>query len=245
MQIKKVFLFFMIVTLLTACGGEQPVVEEVAPAGEVAVAEVEAEVAVEETAVPAEAPAPGVPDSDSAGSPRTYTIIQEESEVRFTLDEELRGAPTTVVGSTNQVRGTIGLDLTQPAAAQISPIVIDAASLATDQNMRNRAIGRFILVTGTYPEIIFTPTSITGLPDSVTIGEPISLSISGDLAITNVTLPVVFAAEVTAVSDTQLEGHASTTIHRADYNLTIPSVPGVANVAEDVLLEIDFVAEAN
>ena len=165
--------------------------------------------------------------------------------MRFTLSEELRGNPTTVVGRSNQIRGTIGLDLSQPAAAQISPIVIDAASLATDENMRNRAIGRFILVTSSYPEITFTPTGITGLPDSVTIGEPVSLSISGDLAITNVTLPVVFETTVTAVSDTRLEGHASTTIQRANYNLTIPSVPAVANVAEDILLEIDFVAEAN
>ncbi|MCB9434070.1 MAG: YceI family protein [Ardenticatenaceae bacterium] len=235
MHTKRYFLVLLLTLLLAACGGEQPAVEEAV------VGDVEAG----ETAVPAEAPAPGVPNSDSAGSPVTYTIIQDESEVRFTLSEELRGNPTTVVGRSNQIRGTIGLDLSQPAAAQISPIVIDAASLATDENMRNRAIGRFILVTSSYPEITFTPTGITGLPDSVTIGEPVSLSISGDLAITNVTLPVVFETTVTAVSDTRLEGHASTTIQRANYNLTIPSVPAVANVAEDILLEIDFVAEAN
>lgn len=236
MQTKRYFLVLFLTLLLAACGGEQAAVEEAAPAGEVGGAE---------TAVPAEAPAPGVPNSDSAGSPQTYTIIQDESEVRFTLGEELRGNPTTVVGRSNQISGSVGLDLSQPAAAQISPIVIDAASLATDENMRNRAIGRFILVTGSYPEITFTPTGLTGLPDSVTIGEPISFDISGDLAITNVTLPVVFTATVTAVSDTRLEGHAETTIQRADYNLVIPSVPAVANVAEAVLLEIDFVAEAN
>jgi hypothetical protein len=35
---------------------------------------------------------------------------------------------------------------------------------------------------------------------------------------------------------------ASTTIQRGDFGLTIPNVPFVANVGEEVLLELDFVA---
>jgi len=45
-------------------------------------------------------------------------------------------------------------------------------------------------------------------------------------------------------STTRLTGTATTVVNRGDYNLTIPSVPNVANVGEDVTLEIDFVAEA-
>jgi hypothetical protein len=41
-----------------------------------------------------------------------------------------------------------------------------------------------------------------------------------------------------------LVGLASTTILRADFDLTIPQVPAVAGVSEAVLLEIDFVAIA-
>jgi hypothetical protein len=37
-------------------------------------------------------------------------------------------------------------------------------------------------------------------------------------------------------------GTATTSIARAEFNLSIPNVPGVANVEETVLLAIDFVA---
>lgn len=236
-MLTKWYLSLWLIVLLAACAGETVVIEETAPANE--------PTTVAPTAVPVEAPAPGRPGDASAGSPRDYVIVQDASQVRFTLDEVLRGSPTTVVGSSNQISGDVALDFSQPAAAQISPIVIDAASLVTDQGMRNRTINRFILVTSSYPTITFTPTGLSGLPDSVTIGEPISFTINGDLSITNITLPVQFQATVTAVSDTRLEGNASTTIQRTDFGLTIPNVPGVANVAEDILLELDFVAEAN
>ena len=37
-------------------------------------------------------------------------------------------------------------------------------------------------------------------------------------------------------------GNASTVIKRSDYNLSIPNVPFVANVGEEVTLQLDFVA---
>ena len=48
--------------------------------------------------------------------------------------------------------------------------------------------------------------------------------------------------EVTAVSATQLTGTAVTTVQRADFDLVIPEVEGVADVDEAVILEIDFTA---
>jgi hypothetical protein len=47
-----------------------------------------------------------------------------------------------------------------------------------------------------------------------------------------------------SVSETQIAGIASAIIARSDYGLTIPSVPNVANVEEEVELYIDFVANA-
>lgn len=58
------------------------------------------------------------------------------------------------------------------------------------------------------------------------------------------TQSVTFTATVTVISATQLEGSASTIVNRADFGLEIPSVPNVADVDEEVLLEIDFVAAA-
>jgi polyisoprenoid-binding protein YceI len=110
--------------------------------------------------------------------------------------------------------------------------------------MRNRAIRRFILQTDDYEFITFEPSTITGLPASAAVGESFDFQVTGDLTIRDISNEVTFAVSVTPVSETRLEGLASTTILRADYNLTIPSVPSVADVDEEVLVELEFVAEA-
>jgi hypothetical protein len=53
---------------------------------------------------------------------------------------------------------------------------------------------------------------------------------------------VTFTTTVTVISETRLQGTASTSINRADFELQIPNVASVANVDEVVLLEIEFVA---
>jgi hypothetical protein len=39
-------------------------------------------------------------------------------------------------------------------------------------------------------------------------------------------------------------GHAEATVLRSDFNLTIPNVPFVASVGDDVTLKLDFIAAA-
>jgi hypothetical protein len=41
-----------------------------------------------------------------------------------------------------------------------------------------------------------------------------------------------------------LVGQAETTVQRSDFNLSIPNVPFVANVGEDVALKLNLVANA-
>jgi polyisoprenoid-binding protein YceI len=53
---------------------------------------------------------------------------------------------------------------------------------------------------------------------------------------------VTFDVTAQAVSNNQISGTATATIQRSDFNLQIPSVPRVANVGEQVALQIDFVA---
>jgi len=57
-----------------------------------------------------------------------------------------------------------------------------------------------------------------------------------------VTREVTFDVTLTPVSETRLEGTATSTIRYADFGLSIPRVPSVASVADEVRLEIDFVA---
>ncbi|MCB0184567.1 MAG: YceI family protein, partial [Caldilineaceae bacterium] len=78
----------------------------------------------------------------------------------------------------------------------------------------------------------------------VNIGEPFTFTIIGDLTIRDVTKQETFTLTVTANSETELVGLGQTKVMRGDYNLTIPSVPSVANVGEEVPLEIAFTAVA-
>jgi polyisoprenoid-binding protein YceI len=223
-----------------------------APVSEAPVADPTQEetVATSPTAALEAYPAPGVeavqaeayPAPESGAGAILFTIAQAESEARFTLTELLNGNPTTVVGTTDQVAGQILVDLNNPAASQLGVIQVNARTLVTDNNNRNRMIRNEILDTEPYEFITFTPTSLAGLPATIAVGETVTFQIIGDLTIRNITQSVTFEATVTLVSIDRLEGLASVVVTRADYSLTIPSVPSVANVSEEVLVEIQFVA---
>ena len=199
------------------------------------------ETAVEPTAEPTET----ANEASAAGGLVIYEINQDESEVRFELDEDLRGSRITVVGTTNQVAGQMALDLSDLSTAQVGEIQINARTLATDNNFRNRAIQNEILDTGAYEIISFVPTAVNGLPGSAAVGEEISFTIEGDLTIRDITEPVTFSVTATAVSATQITGTATATVLRDTYGLAIPEVPNVANVENEVDLIITFVASAS
>ncbi len=188
-------------------------------------------------------PAGVTPQPASTGPElQLFAIDQSRSEARFLIDEVLRGRPVTVVGVTNQVAGQIALDPNNPQAAQVGVIQINARTLTTDNEFRNRAIKNAILRTNQFELITFTPRLISGLPESVTIGVPFEFTIEGDLTITDVTRPVTFTVTVTPISQTEISGLAKTTVLYRDFNLTIPDSPSVDTVADEVRLELEFVA---
>jgi polyisoprenoid-binding protein YceI len=196
---------------------------------------------------PEVAPATAVPATEIAAAPAgplVYQIVQQGSEVRFIIDEVLNGAPKTVFGITDQVSGEIAFDWSDPSSVQVGTILVNARTLTTDNDFRNRAIKNQILVTDTYEFVTFVPTQLTGLPASVSANEPYEFQIVGDLTVRDVTREVVFDTIVVTASETQLEGSAVATIRYADYGITIPQARSVTSVSDEVRLEIEFVATA-
>mgnify|MGYP001324527723 FL=1 len=174
-----------------------------------------------------------------------FRISQDESQVRFNIYEELNGSPVTVVGTTNQVAGDVVVDFANPNTSQVGEIVIDLRSLETDNRFRNDAIRGRILQSSqdAYQFGRFVPTDISGLPTSpVAVGDVITFTITGDLTLVETTKPVTFEMTLTVESETRLVGSGVAQVLYPDFNLRIPSVPSVANVAEEVNLFIDFVA---
>lgn len=202
------------------------------------------ETAANEAATAEATTTPGTDAEAETSNFVVFNIDPDDSQVRFILDELLRGSPNTVTGRTNQIAGQIAVDFADPQNSQVGEIRISARSLATDNELRNRAIRSVILQSAEdrFEFISFVPTEISGLPTAVTMGEPFEFEITGDLTIRDITKPITFAVTVTADSETRIEGTATATVQRADYNLEIPSVPSVADVDEAVRLEIDFVA---
>lgn len=194
-----------------------------------------------------EEPYPRVEDVEeraAEGELLVYQISQEASQARFELDEDLRGQRTTVVGSTNQVAGELAVDLADLSTARIGTIQVNARTLLTDNNFRNRAIQNEILETGAYEFITFAPTAIIGLPAAAAAGEEVAFTVEGDLTIRDITQPATFEVVAVAVSETELAGRATSVVEREAFGLTIPQVRNVANVEEVVELVIDFKARA-
>jgi polyisoprenoid-binding protein YceI len=180
------------------------------------------------------------------GEGTVFQIVSEESLVTFTLDEDLRGTRNTVIGRTVQVAGDIRVNFENPQDSQLGTIRVNARSLATDDEMRNRAVRSTILRSAQdeFEFIDFVPTAINGLPESIQIGQSYDIEILGDLTIVGQTHPATFTAEVTFDSETQIRGTASTIINYAEWGIPVPTAPGVANVEPEAELAIIFVAQA-
>jgi polyisoprenoid-binding protein YceI len=178
-------------------------------------------------------------------NPMMFSIVAEQSEASFTLEEDLRGVRTTVIGITSEVGGAINVDLANPSASTLDTIVINARTIETDSSFRNRALRSNILKSAQddFEFIIFEPTSLSNFSaESVAVGDTLTFDITGELTITGVTQSATFNASVTVDSDSQISGSAMANVLYADFELTIPDVRSVANVTDDVDLAINFVA---
>lgn len=179
------------------------------------------------------------------GAMTAFVIDSGQSTVSFEIDEELRGDPKHVIGETDQVAGQVQVSLDDLSSAQFSQIVVNARTFTTDSERRDRAIRGPVILNSATDEnefITFDVTSIEGLVGAVSPGDSVEFEVTGDLLIRDTTNSVTFSAQVTFVDETTVEGTATANVLRSDFGIGIPSVPGVANVTDEVILNIDFVA---
>lgn len=189
-----------------------------------------------------------VEDPAAAGAPEqvVFAIDKEQSSVQFTLGEVLRGDPMTVVGTTNELAGEVLVDFTDPASSQLGEIVINARTFSTGSGFRDRAVRGPILGSADdeFEFATFVPTSLEGLPQEAAVGDEVTFTVTGEFTIAGVTNPVTFEVTLLLAAEDRIEGSGSATVTRTDFGLTIPDAPGVADVSEEVDLQIDFVAVA-
>jgi polyisoprenoid-binding protein YceI len=175
-----------------------------------------------------------------------FVMDPAQTAASFSIEEVLRGSPNTVVGTTSEVAGQVLVDPSDLGSSQFSPIVINARTLATDSDRRDRAIRSPVVLDSGSDEnelITFTPTSLEGLDGAVaTVGETYDFQVTGDLLIKGTTKSATFDVSVELVDATTIRGTATTEVLRSDYGIGIPSVPFVADVPDEVGLTLEFVA---
>ncbi|HSO51108.1 MAG TPA: YceI family protein [Acidimicrobiia bacterium] len=185
------------------------------------------------------------PDTTPPEAPSAFVIDAAQSTATFEIDEVLRGSPQRVIGTTSELAGQIQVDPSDLATVEFSPIVVNARTFQTGSGNRDRAIRGPVILNSASDEfelITFDVTTVDGLSGSLAIGEPVSFTVGGDLLIRDTTTNVTFEVSATLVDESTIEGSAESTVLRSDYGIGIPSAPGVADVGDEVVIRLDFVA---
>ncbi|WP_159792770.1 YceI family protein [Puerhibacterium puerhi] len=170
---------------------------------------------------------------DASALSGTWTVA-DGSFAGYRVDEVLSGEDVTVTGRTEQVAGSVTLDGGSVTEAEI---VVDMASVATDEPPRDEYFRSRALQTDTYPTATFTLTEPAALADGAT-----AVDLVGDLTVHGVTQQVTVAAEVAGsgadgVDAVQVVGSVPVTF--ADFGVEAPSL-GFVTVEEQGAVEFSL-----
>lgn len=218
-----------------------------------------AEIATSAPAVPstdpiattaAEAPAatdtPAPAATEAAAAPATNgstlrLVLQPDSQVGYRVQEQLanRNLPNEAVGTTQSVTGTVTLQPDGTIVSEQSKFVADLSTLRSDQGMRDNYIKRNTLQTATYPQAVFVPTAVEGLPSPLPASGAVSFKVTGDLTVRGVTKAVTWDVQG-QVAGNALTGTAQTTFTFGDFGMDPPRTMMVLSVEDKVVLEMTF-----
>ncbi|MCO5173470.1 MAG: YceI family protein [Trueperaceae bacterium] len=175
-------------------------------------------------------------------APVEYVLDPTASQASFLIGENLLGRENTAVGTTNVVTGGVSIDGDDPTALSFQVFTVDVSTVTTDDRMRDGQIRNNILQTNRAGNatVTFAPASVEGLELPLVAGTTQTVRLTGDLTIKGVTRTVVFDLDLEVVSDGELRGTASTVVKLTDFDISVPRVPLVARVDEDVQLVLDF-----
>lgn len=250
----------VLVLLLAACGntgGASPTAAPTAPAAPTgapaaaAATETPADGYANGTETPAEraTAAPPAEDTSTGGasaSLTTYRIVSEESQVGYTVDEVFlrQGVvEATAVGITQEISGAIQFDTQNPQNSSVGPITVDISTLTSDDDRRDNRIRNEWLESARFPIATFVTTQIEGLPESYTDGDEVTLMLTGDMTIRDVTNTETFTA-IGTISGNEMRGTATAEILMTDYGFNPPDILNVLRAENETLLTLDFVARA-
>ena len=170
-----------------------------------------------------------------------FLVAPTGNEARYRVREQLVGKdlPNDVIGVTKDVSGRLIVEPDGRVIQDSSKIVVQVATLKTDQTRRDNYLRRRTLETEKYPTVELVPTTFAGISSPIAPGTSRSFSLTGNLTIHGVTRPTTW--QVTARAEgSDVVGKATTAFTFKDFSLDQPRVPIVMSVADTVRLEYDF-----
>ena len=170
-----------------------------------------------------------------------FVVAPTGNEARYRVREQLvgRDLQNDAIGATQAIKGRLVVDPNGTVVHDSSTIVVQVASLKSDQSRRDAFLRRRTLETEKFPEVSLTPRTFQGISSPIAPGSSATFSLIGDLTIHGVTRPTTW--HVTARADgPAVVGTATTAFTFKDFNLDQPKVPIVLSVADTLKLEYDF-----
>ncbi len=170
-----------------------------------------------------------------------FVVAPTGNEARYRVREQLVGKdlPNDVIGATKDISGRLLVEPTGRVITDSSKIVVQVATLKTDQTRRDNYLRRRTLETDKYPTVELVPTTFAGITSPIPAGASRTFTLTGNMTIHGVTRPTTW--NVTARADGRdVVGTATTAFTFKDFSLEQPRVPIVLSVADTVRLEYDF-----
>jgi polyisoprenoid-binding protein YceI len=170
--------------------------------------------------------APSAPSSGSSAgtTPRPAAAdngtwaVRDGSQAGYRIREVLNGADVTVVGRTDKVTGSASVADGRLTAATI---VVDAASIATDNSGRDNHFRFTVMATGKYPKATFTLGTPVALPE---VGaSPVEVPVAGTLELAGQKRDVTATLSVVRDGD-RVSASGSIPIRVADYGIDAPNL---------------------
>ena len=200
--------------------------------------------AAQATTAPTEAPQePPTPAEAMPSGAATVFTLSEGTIARYKVEEELANTGFFVAtGETMDVAGSIWFDADGAVIREESLITVQAATLMTDSGRRDGYVRNRTLETDTYPEVVFVPTSIDGLPEFIADASGHAhVHITGDLTVKDQTREVTWDGEIDFAGDGTASGSVAVEFTFEDFGMNKPRVAVVLSVDDTIRLEMDFV----
>jgi len=170
----------------------------------------------------------------------TWTV-GPTSEAGYRIVEDTPTGETTVTGRTSTVEGSVTLGDGELTATQV---VVDLASVASDQPLRDTAFRDTIMKTSEFPTATFRQTEAVAIPGSPSATEPTSVEVAGTLDLRGAERPAIATIEAVTDGDT-ITVVGKIEVQLADFGIDPPKIPGLVTVRDSGTIEFKLVLTKN